>query len=33
MAAVEAEHELVKIGLDMIAAQTVMDAQRPAFQV
>ena len=32
-AAVEAEHELVEIGLQMTAAQAVVDAQGPDFEV
>ena len=32
-AAVEVEDELVEVGLEMVAAQTVVDAQGPAFEV
>ena len=31
--AVEAEHELVEIGLHVLFAQAVIDAERPAFEV
>ncbi len=32
-AAVEAEDELVEVGLEMVATQTMVDAQGPAFEV
>jgi hypothetical protein len=32
-AAVEAEDELVEIALDVFAAQAVIDAERPAFEI
>ena len=32
-ASIEAESELVEVGLEMIAAETVVDAQGPAFEV
>jgi hypothetical protein len=31
--AVEAESELVEVGLEVLAAQAVVDAERPAFEV
>src|SRR5512144_3186411 len=33
VAAIEAEHELVEVGLQVLAAQAVVDAERPAFEV
>src|SRR5512147_2288473 len=30
---IEAEHELVEVGLQVLAAQAVVDAERPAFEV
>ena len=33
VAAVEVEDELVEVGLEMVAVQTVVDAQGPAFEV
>src|SRR5690349_19244134 len=32
-ASVEAEDELVEVGLEVLAAQTVIDAERPALEV
>ena len=33
MTPIEAEHELVEVGLQVLAAQAVVDAERPAFEV
>ncbi len=33
VASIEAEHELVEVGLEMLAAQAVIDAEAPAFEV
>ena len=31
-ASIETEHELVEVGLEMLAAQAVIDAEAPAFE-
>ena len=33
MAAIEAENEFVEVGLEVLAAQAMIDAQRPGFEV